>query len=414
MRIQLIAIGSMGDVLPMLSLGKELSARGHAVSITAFSALRPMIEAAGLGYHELPGDAAVYIGNIIRPGANPLTYLTRLERSLRDVADPFFTGMLSAFQHADAVVATFFGATPYALSEAFQVPLFQTSYCLTDTTGEYCLPVLRQPPLGPAFNRATYRLAYEMIGMLEKRYVKPWCMANGIPPRNMSKGPDYAVGGQTVPVLYAFSEHVVPRPREWPQNLHLTGFWEEVSDFTPGDDLAAFLAAGETPVYFGFGSMTSGDMGEALRTVLAALKETKLRAIISAGWGGMANAALPENIYVVRDFIPHPWLFAQMRAVVHHGGAGTTAAGLMAGRPTLVVPFGSDQHFWGDRIHALGCGPKPLLRARMTAARLAASLQETIDNPVYLQNAKAVQEKLLQENGAKNAADIIEAHLARR
>ena len=413
MRIQMIAVGSTGDVQPMIVLGKELAHRGHTVCITAFSALQPLVESAGLLFNPLPGDAAQYIGSIIQPGANPFTYLSRLEKCLQSVAGPFFEGMYTACLGMDAVVATFFGTTIYSIAEKLNIPLFQTSYCLTDTTGEHCLPIMKQPPLGRGFNRMTYKLAYQMIGMVEKRYVSRFSAENGIPVRNMAGGPNYQIRGNTVQVLYAFSGKIVKRPPEWPENLRITGFWEDISpDFVPGDSLRAFLQNGEVPIYIGFGSMTSGDMGKALSTVLDALSRTGMRALISSGWGGMDAASLPDNVCVVQEYVPHDWLFQQVRAVVHHGGAGTTAAGLRAGKPSLAVPFGSDQYFWGDRIHELGCGPMSLPRTKLTANRLADALIDLVSTPAYVSNAHRIQQQLLTENGPAAAADIIETHIA--
>lgn len=412
MRIQMVAIGSTGDVQPMLVLAKALAGRGHAVSLAAFSALGPMVEGAGIAFVPLPGDAERYIGSIIQPGANPFTYISRLEGSLHGMLDQLMDALLAACRGADILVATFFGAVPFALAEHLRIPLVETSYCLTDLTGDHCLPVMPELPLGRWFNRTTYRLAYRMIGTAESLYLGPWYRANGIAQRTIARGPDYRVSGRTVPVLYAMSEHMVPRPPEWGDNIHIVGFWEELADdYTPSEALAAFLAGGDTPLSIGFGSMTSGDMEGALEAVLGALAITGRRAILSSGWGGLEAAALPESVYVLREYVPHPWLFAQTCGVVHHGGAGTTAAGLLAGKPTLVVPFGSDQYFWGNRVHALGCGPKPLPRTKLTAKRLAARLELLLQTPAYGSNAGHMRTLLRAEDGPNTAADLIEAQI---
>lgn len=412
MRILLIAIGSTGDVQPMTVLGKALAGHGHLVTVAAFEALRPLVEAAGLGYHALPGDAERYIGHIIRPGANPLTYLTRLERALHGLIEPLLETLLQACQANDAIITGFFGATFYAFAAHLGKPLIQANYCLTDTTGAHCLPVMRQPPLGRWFNRATYRIAYRMISLVEARYIVPWCAQRGIRPRTMRHGPDYHINAFPVPVLYAFSEHVVTRPADWDSRIRIVGFWEE-EDETPSSDAAlhAFLRQGEMPVYIGFGSMTSGDMGEALSIVLKALARTGMRAVLSAGWGGLDAATLPPSVHVLRTFVSHRWLFGQVAAVVHHGGAGTTAAALMAGRPTLAVPFGSDQYFWGDRIKALGCGPKPIPRVRLTVKRLAAALDAMAHDASYAENARRIGARMRREDGPDTAAALIEEAL---
>lgn len=410
MRIRLIAVGSTGDVQPMTVLGKALKARGHEVSLAAFEALRAHVEGAGLDYFRLPGDAERYIGSIIQPGANPATYLTRLESSLAGVIEPLLDAIYDAYGGVDAVVQSFLGAVPYCMAEAHGVPFLQSNYCLTDLTGEHCLPVMRQPYFGASFNRWTYQTAYKMIGQLEKRCVAPWCEKRNIRFRTIASGPDYHVGGHDVPVVCAFSEQVVPRPPEWSNNIHITGFWDEeaVPDYRPEPDLQAFLDAGAPPVYIGFGSMTSGDMGKALSSVLQALDRTGLRALLSSGWGGLDATDIPDTVHIIHEYVPHGWLFEHVQAVVHHGGAGTTAAGLLSGKPSLVVPFGSDQYFWSDRVHALGCGPRPLPRTALSAHRLVASLTELVQTPAYVDNAQAIRLKLCQERGTQTAAALNE------
>lgn len=409
MRILLVAMGSTGDVQPMVVLGKTLTARGHQVTIAAFSALKSLVQGTDIDFFTLTGDAEAFIGSIIKPGASPITYLSRLETAMRGVIVPLLDDLLAACKGRDAIVTTFFGTTLYAIADAYHIPLFQSNYCHTDLTGDHCLPVMRQIPLGRGFNRATYRIAYHMIGMLEERYVRLWCKQNGIAARNMKKGPNYQLAGWTVPVLYAFSNHVVPRPPEWPKNIQAVGFYEDSHPaFQPPEDLVAFLSAGPAPLYVGFGSMTSGDMDEAMGTLLTALEKTGHRAIVSEGWGHLSGRALPDTVHLLGSFVPHAWLFERVSAVVHHGGAGTTAAGLRAGKPSLAVPFGSDQYFWGERIHALGCGPKMLVRSSMTPARLASRLTDLTSTPSYADNALRLSRHLRQEDGRKTAADLIE------
>lgn len=410
MRISLIAVGSMGDVRPLSMLGRELVKRGHDVSLYAFSALAPFAEDTGMAFHALPGDAALFIGSVIRPGANPLTYLRRMLSSLQGVIDPLLSAMYDAFLQADVVVCSFFGATPYAMADKAGVPLFQINYSPLEPTGQYCVPVMPSLPFGAACNRALYALAYRMIGRLERRVAHPWCEQNGITKRPAGSAPNYMLESGSVQVLYAFSEVVVPRPPDWSQAVHQLGFFtEEIVTFTPSDRLRAFLEDGERPVYIGFGSMNTGDADVLLRIVLRALSATGQRAVLSKGWGGISCGALPKHVYSIEEFVPHSWLFSQVSAVVHHGGAGTTSAGLLAGAPTLVIPFGSDQFFWGERVHAMGCGPAPLSRRHLTARRLAQRLNTLCNTPLYREKAQEAAALLARENGVQAAADCIVA-----
>ncbi len=414
MRIQLIAIGSMGDVKPMIAFGRTLAKRGYVVSLAAFDAFQAHIEAAGLIYAPLPGDASRYIGKLIPPGASPLTFLSRFKEAMEGTIDLLFDAIYEACQSADAVVCTFIGSTIYAIAEKLDIPVFTVYYCPMDMSGDYSLPILPQARLGKGYNRTTYRLANALIGNLEWHYTRPWCFANGISPRKPRLKPDYSVSGKPVHVFHAYSPLVAPRPKEWAPNLHLTGFWHEPDPpFDPPESLTRFLSSGSPPLYIGFGSMTSGDMVAARAATLYALKETGLRAVLAAGWGNMTGSESPDYVYPIQGLAPHKWLFDRMQALVHHGGAGTTAMGLRAGKPMLIVPFGSDQLFWGNRVHALGCSPKPLSRAQLTGPTLVAAFSALAKVPNYAQQAKSVQEGLLKEQGIEIAADIIQNTLRR-
>jgi len=403
MRIALIAIGSTGDVQPMALLGRELMRRGHQVRLSAFSALEPLAARAGLSFCALPVNAEAYIGSVIRPGASPLSFLRRLTGVLRDTIEPTLDLMFEAFQGADAVVCTFCGSTPAAMAAKAGVPLFEIRYVPLDPTGTYSMPIMRGLPFGRACNRAVYRLGFRMIAEIERRYVHPWCSRNGIA----------TAGSQSAATLfYAFSGHVVPRAPGWGEAIRQVGFFlDETETFAPPAALRTFLDAGDAPLYIGFGSMTSGDAGNTLRAVLDALSRTKLRAVLAPGWSGMDTALFPENVYCQKEFIPHGWLFERMRAVVHHGGAGTTASSLRAGVPALIVPFGGDQFFWSERVRALGCGPRPLPRARLTGRALAKRLEALVATDVYFENAARVGAALREESGIRLAAEEIERAL---
>ena len=189
----------------------------------------------------------------------------------------------------------------------------------------------------------------------------------------------------------------------------MTGFWldEGTSDYQPSAELQAFLDAGDPPIYIGFGSMTSGDMGETMQIALDAVRMSGVRAVVATGWG---DVTLPEqpNVFVLKGYVPHDWLFAHVRAVVHHGGAGTTAAGLCAAKPTLVIPFGGDQPFWALRVRMMGLGPKPIPREKLTAAKMSKALKNLVTVQSYRVAARELGERLRLEKGVQIAANIIE------
>ena len=156
---------------------------------------------------------------------------------------------------------------------------------------------------------------------------------------------------------------------------------------------------GEPPVYVGFGSMGFGKGANERRdAVLSALRVNGLRGIVATGWGGIAPNEAGTDDVLVLEGAPHEWLFPRVAAVVHHGGSGSTAAGIRAGRPTLVVPFLGDQPFWGARVHALGIGPAPL-PTRHLRTRLADRLGDLVNTASYASRADEVGAAVRAEVG---------------
>ena len=219
--------------------------------------------------------------------------------------------------------------------------------------------------------------------------------------------------GKPLPVLYAFSPRVVPPPPDWTPDVHVTGYWFlDRPDYAPPPELVRFLEAGPPPIYVGFGSMAGADPERTSVAVLEALERAEQRGVVATGWGGLTARAVPPHV-LVTDAVPHDWLFPRVRAVVHHGGAGTTAAGLRAGKPTVICPFAVDQPFWGGRVAALDAGPKPIPAQRLTAETLADAIRLAACDPFYGQRAAEVGAAIGQEDGVGRAVEVIEAHLAR-
>jgi sterol 3beta-glucosyltransferase len=213
-------------------------------------------------------------------------------------------------------------------------------------------------------------------------------------------------------LLSAYSPNVIPHPRDWSDNVHITGYWfqDSQSVWKPSVELEYFLAQGESPVYVGFGSMAGRDPERLTALVLEALSKIGQRGVLATGWGGLNATNAPKTIFVL-DSAPHGWLFPRMSAVVHHGGAGTTAEGLRAGVPTVIVPFIVDQRFWGERVHDLGVGVKPIQAKGLTAARLAESIHRAVREAQIRQRAESLGRLIRSEDGIGNAVKIVSQYL---
>ena len=413
MRITMLTIGSTGDVRPYILLGRELSARGHEITIATFSAFEKMVSDAGFHFHPLSGNAEKLMASIMSPDSSGFTYLPRLEKSLKSVVPKLLEDMLDSCRNADAMVCNFFGTVYYSIAEKFRIPCIQTHYFPMDPTGNQPISSVRHQHLGTFLNESSYRLGYLLISTVEKRYLSSWRSANGVSPRRILTHPDYRVGNHPVPVIYAVSPLLMPRPQDWDEHIRLSGFWFDESPvvWEPPKALSDFLSAGEPPLYIGFGSMTGRSMNQLITITLRAVHAARVRAVINLGWSG-AQLSSTRNVYF-GDYIPHDWLFPRVSAVIHHGGAGTTAAGLRSGKPTLVIPFAGDQSFWGDRVWKSECGPRPIPRDRLTVEKMTRAILDLKSQPKYAHAAERIRQGLAKEHGVQTAADQIEMEIAR-
>lgn len=205
-----------------------------------------------------------------------------------------------------------------------------------------------------------------------------------------------------VPATYCWSPALTPKPADWAPEVTVSGFYflDLESNYSPDPELSVFLQAGPPPVYIGFGSIVVDDPDALTQTIFRAIIKAGVRAIVSKGWGGLGGDAsgVPEGVFMLGS-CPHDWLFQRVSAVVHHGGAGTTAAGIRAGKPTVVVPFFGDQIFWGSMVAKAGAGPAPIPYKKLTAENLAAAIDEAL-RPETRAKARELGEKIKQEKGA--------------
>lgn len=209
------------------------------------------------------------------------------------------------------------------------------------------------------------------------------------------------------------SPSVLPKPNDWGGNIDICGFsfLPSKPDYTPTDDLDAFLKAGPTPIYVGFGSIVVDDHVKLTKTVFEAIRKSGQRAIISKGWGnlGADNVEVPENILIIGN-CPHDWLFQQVSCVIHHGGAGTTAAGLALGRPTIIVPFFGDQEFWGKIVARVGAGPAPIPHKQLTVDKLNSAIEMALEKSTQ-EKAQEIAKNMKNESGVRDGVRSFHRHL---
>lgn len=406
MNIVILTAGSRGDIQPFVALGVEFMRVGHRVTLAAPALFESFVREYGVPFAPLD-DAIIRLKDTSAGKASMEGKGGKL--ALYKQAKPMMRRLLddawNASQGADILIyhpKTLGGGH---IAEKLNIPAYQSlPLPLLTPTAAFPVPILSSLKLGGAFNRLSYQ-AINFVTSAFNGIVNEWRKTT----LGLSGKPRYTTAN--TPTLYAYSSHVVPTPPDYPAHVHVTGYWflpSNTGNWTPPQELQAFLAAGEAPVYIGFGSMAGSDPERKAESVLDAVRLSVKRAVIASGWGGLKVKTLPDNVCVI-DEAPHDWLFPRVAAVVHHGGSGTTAAGLRAGKPTLITPFMADQPFWGQRVAALGVGADPIPQKELTAERLADGIRRIMTDETLCRNAEALGAKLRAENGTARAVEIVES-----
>jgi sterol 3beta-glucosyltransferase len=416
MQIVIIALGSRGDVQPYVALGKGLLAAGHQVRLMSHDAFEPLITAHGLEFKIARGNVQAVADSpemqaLLEKG-NFLAINAYTAKAAQKAALEWAEDGLAACAGADLLIAGIGGLfMGLSLAEKLNLPLIQAYYVPLTPTSAFAGALLPKPLPGALrwLNRFSHH-AVRQIMWQGSRKADDLARQQVLGlPKAPFFGPFGAAQTRGLPILYGFSPSVIAPPADWPREAQVTGYWflEAEAAWTPPPALVDFLAAGPPPVYVGFGSMTNRKPEETAALVIAALQQTNQRAVLLSGWGGLRAGDLPDSIFML-DAAPHDWLLPRMAAVVHHGGAGTTAAGLRAGVPSIVVPFFADQPFWGHRVAQLGVGPAPIPRAQLTAERLAAAIETAVTNQSMRQRAAELGAKIRAEDGVAQAVAIVQ------
>lgn len=214
-------------------------------------------------------------------------------------------------------------------------------------------------------------------------------------------------------ILHFRSPALLPKPVDWSDNIDVCGFsvLPRKSDYKPPKEIVDFLNAGPPPIYVGFGSIVVDNQTALTKIVFGAIENTGQRAIVSKGWGniGVDDGDVPDNILVIGS-VPHDWLFREVSCVIHHGGAGTTAAGLALGCPTIIIPFFGDQQFWGGIVAMAGAGPTPVPHKQLTVEKLTDAIRTALE-PSIKERAQEIAAKMQKESGVADGVRSFHRHL---
>ena len=405
----------MGDTQPFVSLAARFKQQGHRVKLAArpdFASLAASydVEFVPLGnpYKSLLRSeevaTAIGSGNMLKMLVKQVSNKNQRKAFL----DGLDTDAMRAVEGAEAIIYKSSWFPFYSIAEKLGVPSASAMFMPVTRTRSFPSFLIGDgEDRGPMINALLWHITEQFIWQVSRNFDNK--MRNELLglPRLPFLGPS-ARQLERTPLYYAFSPSVVPRPADWPDRIHVTGFWfsDPPPGWTPPSDLVAFLESGPSPVYVGFGSMPSGSAEDTLKLILKALELSHQRGILLSGWAGIGDVRkLPEYAFGVES-VPHSWLFPRMSAVVHHGGAGTTGAGLRAGVPSVVTPFVADQPNWARRIEALGVGPRAIRFSELTADLLAGAIGHATSDSAMRQRASDLGEKIRSEDGVGTTVNL--------
>ncbi|XP_057784507.1 sterol 3-beta-glucosyltransferase UGT80A2-like isoform X2 [Salvia miltiorrhiza] len=420
LQIVMLIVGTRGDVQPFVAIGKRLQADGHRVRLATHSNFKDFVLTSGLEFYPLGGDPKVLAAYMVKNKGFLPSGPSEIQIQRSQIKDIIFslhrackapdpdTGI--PFE-ADAIIANppAYGHTH--VSEALDVPLHIIFTMPWTPTSEFPHPLSRvkQP--------VAYKLSYQIVDGLIWLGIRD--MINEFRKKELKLRPvTYLSNSHSsppdIPYAYIWSPHLVPKPKDWGPKIDVVGFCflDLASNYVPPDSLVNWLNDGKKPIYIGFGSLPVEEPEKMTQIIVRALEITEQRGIINKGWGGLGNLAETKDFVYSLDNCPHDWLFTRCAAVVHHGGAGTTAAGLKAACPTTIIPFFGDQPFWGEQVHARGVGPEPIPVDQFNLDKLVSAIRFMLDPEVKGQ-AEELARAMEHEDGVTGAVQAFYKHFPR-
>ncbi|MBC7869490.1 MAG: glycosyltransferase family 1 protein [Chitinophagaceae bacterium] len=415
MHISIFVYGTWGDIRPHVVLGMALQKAGHEVQVVASQGYEKWVRARNLGFYPLTTDVSIFAKeNASIMDAGIIEQLQTARKVLNPILAQMGLEVLKATRESDVLMTVEFGVS--LLFDVLRVNNLKTiliNPAPLNPTSEVSFATMPSAPnwfpFSQGYNRFTYsivqRLQWSVLGGARNELATKHL---GLP---KSKLRDFQTMLAATPALTTVSKHVFNRPTDWPEHFQVTGYlFDDEPEWTPPQELTDFLEAGEAPIYIGFGSMPDSKPEATTRTLIDAVQQASKRAVILKGWAGLGADNVPENIHIL-NYAPHSWLFPRMSAVIHHGGAGTTASGFRAGVPTVIIPHNADQPYWGRRVTELGVGAQMIPRKKLTVETLHHAIKTVTEDSRLRENAQILGRKIQQEDGLTEAVKWVEHYL---
>ncbi len=416
MHITIFVYGTWGDLRPHVVLGAELLKAGHEVQVVGSPVYEDWVRERGLEFYALTTDVNVFSkenASIMDEG------IIRQLQMVRQDMPVIFTQMAletyEASRNSDILITVEFGvALLFDILKVNNLKTILINPAPLNPTSEFAFVGMPSVPSWFPFKVWYNDLSYNLLHRIQSSTMAG--ARNDIATKHLgvpkSKFKEYEATLAKIPAITCVSQHIFQRPSDWAEHFQVTGYLiDDDPDWKAPQDLVDFIEAGEAPVYIGFGSMPNSKPEATTQLIIEAVQQTGKRAVILKGWAGLRADDSPDNIYIL-DYAPHSWLFPKMSALVHHGGAGTTASGFRAGVPMTIVPHQADQPYWGRTVFELGVGTKPIPRKKLSVDNLASAIRIMSSDESMRANAQELSGKIAQEDGLAESVAWVEKFLA--
>ncbi|KAF9906440.1 Sterol 3-beta-glucosyltransferase [Linnemannia zychae] len=420
LRITCLTIGSRGDVQPYIAFCKRLMQDGHSCRIATHGEYKEWIESHGIEFGHVGGDPGELIELCVENGMFTVSFMREALKRFRGWLDDLMETAWTACQDSDVLIESPSAMVGIHIAEALEIPYFRAFPFPWTRTRSFPHPfAVAERNLGRGYNYMTFAMMDQVLWKGISGQINKWRKKGlGLAPTTVEK-----MEAHRVPCLYSWSPHLVSAPMDWHSWVHVTGYWfldNPHLDWSPPDGLEEFLEADPVnkPIYIGFGSMVVSDPEEMTKIIVDSVIKAGVRAIISKGWSDKLSSSekdgpvavvkkeqedeekvYPSNIYMIKS-VPHDWLFPRLAGAVHHGGAGTTAAGLRAGIPIVIKPYFGDQYFWAQRVEEAGVG---VWCHDLTVKKLSAALTAITTDEKMIKKAQLMGERIRAEDGVGTA-----------
>ena len=408
--VSILTVGSRGDVQPFLALGLGLQNAGFRVRIAANREHETLIRERGVDFVEIGPDPNLAFSKLVSNEKD--TFRKNYVEIYTDWMRQWMLGGMAAAEDADIILVGPVASVGFDVAEKLGKPCIQLDYMPTRPTREFPNSSLSiKHSLGGFINKQSTAIVEEVSWWASRKIFNRLRQGTlNLPPHSGLASPQRRLRQRRIPVLGGWSQHVVAKPADWPEWVHVTGYWflNSMEDWHPPASLVDFLIAGPPPIYFELGSLTVL-VQETIRNVLRGLVSIGCRTIANPRDTDLSGIQLSDKVFLTNESVPHSWILPRVRAAIVHGGPSTVAAVFRAGIPFQVLPIFRGHAFWGHRAKQLGVGLEPISSEKVRVPQITRAACRLLEDQSMRRKASELGERIREEDGVGRAVKVVQS-----